>query len=170
MIFVTLGTQKFQMNRLIESVDRIAPGLEEDIFIQTGHSTLIPHNCQHSAFVATEQFNHMIQECSMLITHAGVGTIMTAITNAKPVIVVPRLEKYNEHVDNHQREIAQAFAGKGCVLNCEDVENLLGYIEKGKNYDFQPYHVHGGNIEDIIVSFIQLFGSVSTVRKDMKLK
>lgn len=170
LIFVTLGTQKFQMNRLIEAVDRLAPKLDEEVFIQMGHSTQIPQNCQYSAFISTEQFNSMVQECSLLITHAGVGTIMTAIVNEKPIIVVPRLKQYNEHVDDHQREIAQAFATKGCILNCEDVDKLEIYIDEGKKYKFQDYQVHGGNIEEIIVSFMQLFNPVSTVQDGTKLK
>ena len=89
MILVTLGTQKFQMNRLIEAVDKIAPTLDEEVFIQTGNSTYIPKNCKYSSFVEKEKFQNMIAECSLLITHSGVGSIMTGVKLNKPVIVVP---------------------------------------------------------------------------------
>ena len=93
MILVTLGTQKFQMNRLIEAVDKIAPTLDEEVFIQTGNSTYIPKNCKYSSFVEKEKFQNMIAECSLLITHSGVGSIMTGVKLNKPVIVVPRLQQ-----------------------------------------------------------------------------
>lgn len=157
MILVSLGTQKFQMNRLIEAVDKIAPQIQEKIFIQTGCSTHIPKNCDYKDFVDAGEFRKMVGECSVLIAHAGVGTIMTGIKAGKPVIVVPRLQQFHEHVDDHQQQIAEAFAEKHCVLQCTDVEKLDKYIEKARTYDFQPYVVQGGNIEDIINSFIKIF-------------
>lgn len=93
MILVTLGTQQFQMNRLVEAVDKIAPQLEEEVFIQTGSSAYVPVNCRYADFVDSEKFNGMIEECSILITHSGVGSIMSGLLKGKPVIVVPRLEK-----------------------------------------------------------------------------
>ena len=157
MILVTLGTQKFQMNRLIEAVDQIAPQLEDEIFIQTGNSTYEPKNCKWKAFVDAAEFQQMIKECDLLITHSGVGTIMTGINAKKPIVVVPRLAEFNEHVDNHQEEIADAFEEKGFVLACKDIKNLLDDIQKARTYKFQPYVFKGGKIEDIILGFIELF-------------
>lgn len=157
MILCTLGTQKFQMNRLIEAVNNLADTLDEEIFIQTGNSTFVPTKCKHSAFVDKDKFQKMICESSLLITHAGVGSIMTALNAGKPVIVVPRRAIFHEHVDDHQVEIAEAFAGKGCVLYCEDVNDLQNFVTKSKTYNFQPYDVNGGKIEDIILEFMRMF-------------
>lgn len=155
MIVVTLGTQKFQMNRLVKAVDNIAKELDEEIFIQTGNSTYNPVNCKYKDFVEPDKFNDMIKNCSLLITHSGVGSIMTGVKNNKPVIVVPRLAQYQEHVDNHQLEIAEAFEEKGIVLACTDVNLLKEYINKAKEYDFKPYVSPKGNIENIIIDFIE---------------
>lgn len=155
MILVTLGTQKFQMNRLIQAVDDIQGDLGEEIFIQTGHSDSKPKNCAFQAFVDKKAFQQMIRECRVLITHSGVGSIMTGIYAGKPVIVVPRLARYKEHVDDHQLQIAEAFAGKGCVLSCTDVSRLKEYVEKAEHFAFQPYQAPEGNIEEIILRFIQ---------------
>lgn len=157
MILVTLGTQKFQMNRLVEAADKMAESIDEEVFVQTGNSTYVPTHCKHSEFVDSVSFKDMIAQCSVLVTHSGVGSIMTGLNAGKPVVVVPRLKKYNEHVDNHQQDIAEAFAGKGCVLYCDDVNNLAKVVEQAKTFDFQPYVVHGGKIEDIIYNFINLF-------------
>lgn len=159
MIVVTLGTQRFQMDRLIEAVDKIASTMTEEFFIQSGHSTYIPKHCRYQAFVDATEFQDMIQNCSVLVTHAGVGTIMRGINAGKPVVVVPRLAQYHEHVDDHQVQIANAFAGKGCVLHCEDLSDLPQLLEEAPNYPFKPYTAPESKIEDIILNFIHQFDS-----------
>lgn len=154
MIVVTLGTQRFPMNRLIEAMDKIAPGLEEEVFVQTGNSTYIPKNCQYQNFVDAKEFQKKIEECSVLVTHAGVGTIMRGINVGKPVVVVPRLAQYHEHVDDHQVQIAKAFAQKGCVLYCEELEQLQEMLNTAKTYQFKPYKAPESKIEDIILDYI----------------
>lgn len=157
MILVTLGTQKFQMNRLVEVMDKAAIELGEEVFIQTGNSTYEPKNCKWQAFVDSKRFQEMIKNCSMLVTHAGVGTIMTGINAKKPIVVVPRLAEFGEHVDDHQKEIADAFEEKGFVLACKSIDKLIECIQNARKYDFQPYVFKGGKIEDIILGFIELF-------------
>ncbi len=159
MIFVTLGTQKFQMNRLVKAIDELSEkGIVKDEFlIQTGASTYKPKHCKYVDFMDQKEYAENINKCSLLITHAGVGTIITGKNAGKPVIVVPRLNKYGEHVDDHQKEIADAFSNKGCVLSCENVEELPAFIEKAKSFDFKPYEIKGGNVEDIIMNFMNMF-------------
>lgn len=101
------------------------------------------------------EFQKMIESCSILITHSGVGTIMRGIHAKRPVVVVPRLAKYREHVDDHQVQIACAFEEKGCVLKCEEIEKLQDIIEKARSYSFNPYDMPERNVEDIILNFIQ---------------
>ena len=155
MILVTLGTQKFEMNRLIKAADQLAQTTGEEVFVQCGHSTYQPEHCKYSAFVDTAQFAEMIQNCSVLITHSGVGTIMTGIQAKRPIIVVPRLKKFNEHVDDHQLQIAEAFEEKSCVLCCREEAELPQYIEKAKNFDFQPYIAPESKVENLILEFIE---------------
>lgn len=157
MIFVTLGTQKFQMNRLVKAVDEIAGQSSEEFFIQKGCSDYVPKNCKYTDFMDADEYNRSIAQCSILITHAGVGTIITGINCKKPIIVVPRKNKYAEHVDDHQGQIANAFSKKGCVLCCEEVDNLKDYIDKARTFDFKPYELSGGNIEETIMRFINIF-------------
>ena len=159
MIFVTLGTQKFQMNRLVKAVDELAGNgrVDESILIQSGVSSYKPRHCEFKDFMDSSKYVENISNCSVLITHAGVGTIVTALKLGKPVIVVPRLAKFNEHVDDHQMQIAKAFSDKGCVLSCENVDELAEYIEKAKTYQFKKYDVKQGNVEETILHFMSMF-------------
>lgn len=157
LIFITLGTQKFQMNRLIEAADKLALHIEEEIYIQTGNSTYEPKNCQYSNFLDGTKFKEMIEACSILITHAGVGSIMTGIQAGKPIIVVPRLSEFQEHVDDHQIEIADAFEKKKCVLCCNNLDELERYINSARKFKFESLSTKGGNIEQIVLDFIKVF-------------
>jgi UDP-N-acetylglucosamine transferase subunit ALG13 len=116
MIFVSVGTQKFQFNRLLLAVDSEVTVLEKmfglKVFMQTGYSTCEIQHAQYKRFLSPKEFSNAISNSDLVITHAGVGTIMMALKQSKPVIVAPRLKKYNEHVDDHQVEIAQQLSDK----------------------------------------------------------
>ena len=155
MILVTLGTQKFQMDRLVQAVDELAEVVSEEIFVQSGNSTYEPKHCSAQNCVDAQEFQKMIEECSVLINHSGVGTIMRGIRAGKPVVVVPRLAKYHEHVDDHQVQIAEAFASKNCVLYCDDLTKLEETVKIARTYSFSPYQVPKSNVEDIILAFLQ---------------
>lgn len=158
MIFVTVGTQKFQFNRLLEYIDKeIENGnVKQDVFAQVGHSDYKPKNYQYKDFIDKQEFEEYLKKSDLVITHSGVGTIIAALNQNKPVIVVPRLAKYKEHVDDHQIEIADSFSKKSFVIsNGEDIGNLLDNINKCKKYKFEKYVSSNKNIQDIITKFIE---------------
>lgn len=155
MIFVTVGTQKFQMNRLIKKIDDIAVDYPpETFFIQIGNSDYIPQNVKYERFISKEKFNSIIESASLLITHAGVGSIMSGIQVNKKVIVIPRLKKYGEHVDDHQVDIAEAFDYKKCVIYCKELDDINKILLSIKDYKVEPYVAPKGNIQDIIMNYI----------------
>lgn len=141
MIFVTVGTQKFQFNRLLKKIDELVDGkiIKEQIICQSGYSTYLPKNYTSVKFMSSNEYEKCIKRCNILITHAGVGTILTAKRFNKTIIVVPRLEKFKEHVDNHQLQIATDFERKNLVCACNQIQDLDFKIEKAKNQDFDTY-------------------------------
>jgi UDP-N-acetylglucosamine transferase subunit ALG13 len=74
------------------------------------------------------------KKARLIITHAGVGSIITALRFRKPVIVVPRLKKFNEHVNNHQLQIAKAFEKEGKVVACYDIKDLEKIIIMARKF------------------------------------
>ena len=130
MILVTVGTQKFQMDRLIKAVDELAGSgiLNENFFIQSGHSTYTPQHCRYAAFLKKEEMEEKIDGCSILLSHAGVGSILMGLKRGKKVLVVPRMQKFGEHVDDHQIEIAESFAKAGYIKMVTDTETLAEAI------------------------------------------
>lgn len=136
MILVTVGTQKFQMDRLLKAVDALAcsGALDGTFFIQSGHSTYAPEHCQYASFLKKEEMEEKMDQCSVLLSHAGVGTILMGLKRGKKVIVVPRLQKFGEHVDDHQIEIAESFAKAGYIRMVRDTDALAEEINRCKDW------------------------------------
>lgn len=156
MIFVTVGTQKFPMNRLIKKVDEIAVDFPEDtFFMQIGNSDYIPRHVRYEKFINKETFQSYIENSNLIISHAGVGSIMAGVQIGKKVIVIPRLKRYGEHVDDHQVEIAEAFQIKNCIIYCKELNDLDYIINHEQNYQRSPYIAPCSNVQDIIFDFIK---------------
>jgi len=92
MIFITLGSQKFQFNRLLKAVDeQVAAGkITDEIFAQIGASDYKPRNYKYKNFLNRDEFAEWISRADIVITHGGTGAIIGAVKNGKRVIAVPR--------------------------------------------------------------------------------
>lgn len=157
MIFVTVGSQKFQFNRLLKKVDQLVYNhtITEEVYAQTGVSDYVPRYYQYQSFFDRDSFIQMIDQCSILITHGGTSTIIDAINRRKKVLVVPRLVKYGEHVDDHQLQLLTAFASKNLICPCPDVENLPEAFRMLKTHQYVSYISNTEAILKSIDTFIQ---------------
>lgn len=126
MIFVTLGSQKFQFNRLLKQIDDcIAQGIMSDkVIAQIGYSTYVPQKYEYIQFMDRELFTSTIDNSDIIITHGGTGVIVNAIKKGKKVIAVPRLAQYGEHVDDHQLQLLHQFDELGLICVCYDLDRL----------------------------------------------
>ena len=93
MIFVTLGSQKFQFNRLLIEIDRLVEEgkITEEVFAQTGYSDYEPKNYEYKNFLDRDEFSDIMGKCDKVITHGGTGAIIGAVKKEKKVIAVSRL-------------------------------------------------------------------------------
>lgn len=159
MIFLVLGTQKFQLNRLLIEVDRqIENGsITEEVVAQIGNSDYKPLNYKYYQFLDKEVFDDYIDKASIIIAHSGIGTIITALQAGKPVIVFPRLKKYGEHIDNHQLDIAKAFEKKKYVLCCHEQDSLIDILDRCDRFPFATYVSGRDNIIDIINAYLTIY-------------
>lgn len=141
MIFVTVGSQKFQFDRLIKAVDSlVASGVAEGgAFAQTGACSYVPRHMQHEAFLDRETFRSQMDDCDVVVTHGGTGAIIGAVKDGKKVIAVPRLAKYGEHVDDHQIEIVDQFGDMGLIEPCMDPIDLPVAYARAISKDYLPY-------------------------------
>lgn len=149
MIFITVGSQKFQFNRLLEQIDLLIEKgvIKEDVFAQTGASDYVPKNYKYQNFLTRDEFTKHMSECSYVITHAGTGAIITALKNDKKVIAIPRLSKYGEHVDDHQIQLIDEFKELNFIEPVYEIDELEQAI---KDISKKKYNKYVSNTDRII--------------------
>ena len=138
MIFVTVGTHEQPFNRLIKEVDRLVETsvIKDDVFIQTGYSTYEPQFCKWSSLISFDKMNELMETSDIIITHGGPATFMSAIANGKKPIVVPRQEKYDEHVNDHQVDFAQQVKEKyNSIEVVTEISKLRNYLNQDLKID-----------------------------------
>lgn len=160
MVFVTLGSQKFQFNRLLKKIDELCDQgiVQEEVFAQIGTSDYEPRNYEYQRFLDRKEFQNYMDKCEIVITHGGTGAIVTAVKKGKRVIAVPRLAKYGEHVDDHQIQLIRQFDGMNLIMPCYDTENLGEKIQSVRECTFEKYHSNTSVIIDDIKLYLRECG------------
>ena len=149
MVFVTLGSQKFQFNRLLKEIDLLIEKgiIKEKVFAQIGASDYKPEHFDYKDFITQDEFKDYMKDASYVITHAGTGAIITALKSDKNVIAVPRLAQYGEHVDDHQIQLIDEFKELNFIEPVYEIEELENAI---KNIDSKKYNKYVSNTETIV--------------------
>lgn len=129
MIFVTVGTQ-LPFDRLIRAVDAWAQAHPDaEVFAQIGPGEYKPQYARWGDFVSPEEFDRYYAESQAIVAHAGMGTILTALQMAKPLLVLPRRADLGEHRNDHQVATARRFDAMGKVAVAFDESELSGKLD-----------------------------------------
>ena len=123
MILVLLGTQNNSFHRLLEEVQKnIDNGnIKDEVVVQKGYTKFESPDMQIYDQVPVEKMKELVRQADLVITHGGVGSIITAIEQGKKVIAVPRLKKYKEHVNDHHLDIIKSFNDAGYIIGIQEV-------------------------------------------------
>ena len=140
MIFVTIGTQ-LPFDRLIKIIDEVAPKLDEEIIAQVYQCSFSPKNIKTVDFLAPDEFNSLFDKARLIVSHAGMGTILSALQKDKPIIVFPRIAALGEHRNEHQLATARKFKETGTVNVAMNKEELTSMLMNGN----LTTHQHIGN-------------------------
>ncbi len=124
MIYVTVGTLFLDFPRLINEVDRIAASYDELVIVQKGLGTTSPSHCQYFDFKPREEILRLQQQARVIVAHAGIGSVLDALNVRRPLIVVPRLKKYGEHLTDHQIDLARGIERRGWGRVIWEIEEL----------------------------------------------
>jgi UDP-N-acetylglucosamine transferase subunit ALG13 len=157
MIFAVSGTQRFQFDRLFKAIDNLVERgiITDEIFAQIGNSNYIPRNFKYERFLSMQAFDSCIDNANLIVAHSGGGVTVTSLKKGKRIVIVPRLAKFGEHVDDHQLEIANVFGELNLLEVCYDVENLEMAIENAKSKTFTKYESKLPKISDIIEGYLE---------------
>ena len=156
MIFVTLGTQDKKFDRLLKIIDENIKNnvIKEKVIVQSGYTKYKSDNMQLFNYVNMEDFDKYIDECSLLITHGGVGNILSALKKNKKIIAVPRLAKYKEHTNDHQLQIVNNFYEKGYILRLLETDNFEDVYKKSKTFKPKKWISNNENLLKKIKEYI----------------
>lgn len=160
MIFVTLGSQKFQFNRLLMKIDELIENgtISEEVFAQIGASDYRPKHYAYTDFMDRDAFAKKESRAALLITHGGTGAIIGAVKKGIKVIAVPRLAKYGEHVDDHQIQLLKQFDGMGIMRACYDLEQLGECYKEIQSAVLRPYQSNTARIIESIDAYLTQMG------------
>ena len=139
MIFCTIGTQA-PFDRLIKIVDEIAAEMDEDIVAQTFGGSYKVKNIKTVDFLPPDELQQYFDKARVIVAHAGMGTIISAMRLQKPLVVFPRIAKLGEHRNEHQLATAQKMQEFGYVYVARDAEELRALL---KNPDLKSLHELG---------------------------
>lgn len=136
MIFVTVGTHSKSFDRLLKEVDSLIEKnkIKEKVIMQIGYSIYEPKNAQWFRFSNYKKMKELNKKARIVITHGGVGSILTALMYNKPVIAVPRLKKFNEHSDDHQLELVKRMSKEKKLIGVFNIKNLEKILSKKEKY------------------------------------
>lgn len=136
MIFVTVGSRNYPFDRLFKKLDELYDKgiIKDKMFAQIGTSAYKPKHFEYKDFISPEEFETIIEKSDIIISHGASGSIMKALNAGKKVIVVTRLEKYGEHINDHQIQNNEAFRDNNYVLMADlELNNLGECIKKVKS-------------------------------------
>lgn len=148
MIFLTVGTQ-LPFDRLVKVVDEWNNGQDPNrVFGQIAdrsEGSYDPLNFSFKAFVEPDEFAQHYADAKLIVAHAGMGSIISALTQQKPIVIMPRKANLNEHRNDHQLATAQQFESRKGVYVAKD-ENMVGPLLD--ELLLNPAIVQGQKIED----------------------
>ena len=127
MILVTVGSSHFPFDRLLRAVDLLPRS--EELVVQHGPSEVRPASARCMSFAPLDSLAELVRDARVVVTHAGVGSILLALSNGKKPVVVPRLRELGEAVDDHQLECARRFSRDDLVTLVEDPAQLAAVVE-----------------------------------------
>lgn len=156
MILVLLGTQNNDFTRLLREVqNNIDNGIiKEDVVVQAGSTKFESKDMKIFSLVPTDELLKLQEQARIIITHGGVGSIISSIKLGKKVIAIPRLAKYGEHVNDHQIQIVESFANNGLIKGIFDIEKIGETLEKIESFSPTVFKSNTENMIKIIENFI----------------
>ncbi len=156
MILVLLGTQKNEFNRLLQAIEKnIKEGnIKEKVIVQAGCTKFSTDLMEVFDLIPKEDIEELKKKARIIITHGGVGSILSCVKLGKKVIAVPRLAKYNEHVNDHQRQLVEKFNKEGYIIGVENLEKLSEALNKIENFTPRKYVSNTNNFIKLIENYI----------------
>jgi UDP-N-acetylglucosamine transferase subunit ALG13 len=158
---LTVGIS-FPFDRLVKAIDEANDNfpINERIFAQIGNSSYQPRSFEYVHYLKKSEFDNWTRKATHIIGHAGMGTILMALDNHKPLLVMPRLRKYSEVVNDHQVAIARKFEELGHILAAYKTDDLPEKIENLKSFVPRPRKSQAESVAERISRFLTQLNTI----------
>jgi UDP-N-acetylglucosamine transferase subunit ALG13 len=131
-IFVTVGSQ-MPFDRLVRAMDDWARRNDhERVLCQTGDTQFAPRSMKSVARMLPQEFEREVAAADLVVSHAGMGTILTCLLLGTPIVVLPRLGSQNEHRNDHQVDTCMHLKGRPGIFVADDVPELIRVLDSGQ--------------------------------------
>jgi UDP-N-acetylglucosamine transferase subunit ALG13 len=134
MIFVTVGSQ-MPFDRLVEAVDGWVGQTTREVLAQIGDSQLKPKNMRYVHSMPPSEYADCVRRAELVVAHAGMGSIITALEFGKPILIMPRRGSLNETRNEHQVATARQFVGKPGIYIAMDEDELCNKLDQWSHAD-----------------------------------
>lgn len=156
MILVTLGTQDKSFVRLLNAVEKAVQEkkITDRVVVQAGYTSFHSDDMEIMDYIPEDHFTGLIEEASLIITHGGVGTIMTALKHHKKILAAARLSEYQEHTNDHQTQLLESFAEKGYLIYMKDLSDIGPYLKQAETFTPKSYISNTSAFISVIQKYI----------------
>ncbi|MGJ0429759.1 glycosyltransferase [Methylobacter sp.] len=157
MIFVTVGSQ-LPFDRLIRAMDGWASeNSAQPVFAQIGVSQYQPMHMGYCQTMTPDEYQDYLQKADLIVAHAGMGTIISALELGKPLLLMPRLASKGEHRNDHQLATAQRFSKFLNIKVANDESELLLVINQLLNSTSEKFNKVETEVSPNLISVIKQF-------------
>lgn len=130
MIFVTVGTDS-PFDRMVRVIDAwVGETGREDVFAQIGEGGWEPEHMAYAQKLDPRDFKERFRAADMIIGHAGMGTILSALHYGKPILVMPKKASLGEQRNEHQLATAGRMRDLGKVAVAFDENELREQLDR----------------------------------------
>ncbi len=147
MIFITVGTEQYPFNRLMQWIEILLEEdlIQEEVVVQYGTCTTLPSGATVYRILKEDAFRELIERSRLVIAHCGEGTVLLLDQLSKPYILVPRSQRFQEHVDDHQVELAMALTQMDVPIGwCPG--DLVRFLERPRHASISDLSEHSAQV------------------------
>jgi UDP-N-acetylglucosamine transferase subunit ALG13 len=168
MIFLITGTQA-PFDRLVKCMDEIAPSLNGiEIIAQINQSKYKVKNMKTVAKMHPMEFNENFSRADLIVSHAGMGTVISALQNNKPAIILPRSAALGEHRNEHQLATAKILEKLKYIHVIYHEKELEAKIFSFLNGELTPLHAIDNTASSSLIGSIQEYLNISSADETKK--
>ncbi|MDQ3855900.1 MAG: hypothetical protein M3281_05825 [Chloroflexota bacterium] len=161
MIFVTVGT--FHFEGLVQRMDELATGLDEQVICQIASGTYVPKNCEYFRFAPS--LDSYMERARLVITHGGL-VVVEAVRMGKPVVAIANPNR----TDRHPHQILSVLEQHNHIVWCRTLDDLPASIARASTMTFAPYTEPPCHIHTVIRDFLRREPSTMRSRLSQRLR